>query len=215
MDALRRTGLLTATALCAALATVPALALADSPPAAHAPAVAPAAPPVPAGAPVPSGSPAPGAVALSAAPLPVAEAEAAGNTEALRRVAADALRVLDQDSIGQRAAEAAAACGAVRSPSAEQRRACDAVRERLDVLIAARTGLREQAAAAAPDRAAVARIVADAQRVRDELAPRAADGTGDAGGGLLSLVTKLLGVLANLTTGLIGTLTGLVTGLFG
>ncbi|MGK5643051.1 hypothetical protein ACSNOK_32840, partial [Streptomyces sp. URMC 126] len=170
--------------------------------------------PVPVGAPAPSGSPAPVAVTLSTAPLPVAEAGAAATAEASRRVAADALRVLDQDAIGQRAAEAAAACGAVRSPSAEQRRACGAVKERLDVLVAARTGLREQAAAAAPDRAAVARIVADAQRARDELAPRAADG-GESDGGLLSLVSRLLGVLAELTSGLVGTLTGLVTGLFG
>ncbi|MBZ4319519.1 hypothetical protein, partial [Streptomyces huiliensis] len=105
-------------------------------------------------------------------------------------------------------------CGAVRGPSAEQRQTCGAVKERLDVLVAARTGLREQAAAAAPDRAAVARIVTDAQRARDELAPRAADGS-DAGGGLLSLVTKLLSALTGLATGLIGALTGLVTGLFG
>ncbi|MGI5336336.1 hypothetical protein ACQEVS_02490 [Streptomyces sp. CA-181903] len=200
MDALRRTGLLTAAALCAALATIPALA--DAPSAAR----------VPADAPTPSGSPAPAAVALSSAPLPVAAAEAADSPDALRRVAADALRVLDQDAIGQRAAEAAAVCGAVRSPSAEQRRACDVVRKHLDVLVAAHTGLREQAAAPAPDRAAVARIVADAQRVRDELAPPAADGTG---GGPLSRAAEPLGVLAGLATGLVGSLTGLVTGLFG
>ncbi|WP_171170015.1 hypothetical protein [Streptomyces sp. I05A-00742] len=198
MDALRRTGLLTAVALCGTLAAGAVPALADVPPAAPPSSAAPLAPSV-----------------LTSAPLPVAEAESAADPEAVRRVSAEALRVLDQDEIGQRAAEAAAACGAVQNASAEQRGACGAVKERLDVLVGARDGLRGQAAAAAPDRAAVARIVADAQRARDELAPRTADGATDAGNGLLSLVTNLVGTLSGLVTGVLGTLTGLVGGLLG
>ncbi|MBH1938918.1 hypothetical protein I5Q34_32455 [Streptomyces sp. AV19] len=144
MDAPRRTGLLLTAAVCGSLAlgTVPAVA--DAPP------VAPA--------------PLPAARPLTAPVVATAPDE-------LRRISADAVRALDQDAVGQRAAEAVVACDSLARPSQEQGVVCGAVRDRIGVLAGARSELQQQATSPAPDRARIDCAREDARRAREGLDP--------------------------------------------
>lgn len=144
MDAPRRTGLLLTAAVCGSLAlgTVPAVA--DAPPAAPAP--------------LPAARP------LTAPVVATAPDE-------LRRISAGAVRALDQDATGQRAAEAVVACDSMNRPTREQGTVCGAVRERFGVLAGARAELQQQATSPAPDRARIDCAQQDARRAREDLDP--------------------------------------------
>ncbi|WP_372405797.1 hypothetical protein [Streptomyces luteireticuli] len=144
MDAPRRTGLLLTAAVCGSLALSAVPAAADAPPAA----------PVPA----PAARPLFGPVRATA-------------PDELRRVSADAVRALDHDATGQRAAEAVVACDSLARPTPAQGMVCGAVRERLGVLAGARSELQQQATSPAPDGAKVDCAMGDARRARSELDP--------------------------------------------